>query len=141
MIQQILIRFIVIFLTKSQSKFLHLLEQMDILDKVRVPNLSCMKKKKLQIARTSAGPQIKIAVRGRGRLSQIGASRNPFRSTSTTEYSAVVFVAIFAVRPKLLRLPYIVKQRVNSGVAGEHTYVKIEHKSHLTIFCLLRSRL
>ena len=30
------------------------------------------------------------------RFSQIGASRNPFRSSSTAEYSAVVFVAIFA---------------------------------------------
>ena len=27
-------------------------------------------------------------------------SRNPFRSSSTAEYSAVVFVAIFAVWPK-----------------------------------------
>ena len=43
---------------------------------------------------------IKVAVRGCGRLSQISASRNPFRSSSTAEYSAVVFVVIFAVRPK-----------------------------------------
>ena len=43
----------------------------------------------------------KVAVRGRSPLSQIGASRNPFRSPSTAEYSAVVFVAIFAVRPKI----------------------------------------
>ena len=46
------------------------------------------------------GGHLRVAVRGRGRLSQIGASRNPFRSSSTAEYSAVVFVAIFAVRPK-----------------------------------------
>ena len=31
---------------------------------------------------------------------QIDASRNPFRSSSAAEYSAVVFVAIFAIRPK-----------------------------------------
>ena len=43
---------------------------------------------------------IKVAVRRRGRLSQIGVSRNSFRSSSTAEYSAVVIVAIFAVRHK-----------------------------------------
>ena len=31
------------------------------------------------------------------------------------------------------RLPYIVKQREISGVAGEHPYVKIEQKTHLML--------
>ena len=33
----------------------------------------------------------------------------------------------------VLRLPYIVKQREISGVAGEHPYVKIEQKTHLML--------
>ena len=46
---------------------------------------------------------IHVAVRGRGRLSQIGASRNPFRSTSTAKYSAVVFVAMSSLSSSNLK--------------------------------------
>ena len=42
----------------------------------------------------------------------------------------VSYIAYFVY---VLRLPYIVKQREISGVAGEHPYVKIEQKTHLIL--------
>ena len=49
--------------------------------------------------------------------------------TLFTCYSFLVsYIAYFVY---VLRLPYIVKQRKISGVAGEHPYVKIERNTHL----------
>ena len=51
--------------------------------------------------------------------------------TLFTCYSFLIsYIAYFVY---VLTLLYIVKQRVNSGVAGEHPYVKIEQKSHLLL--------
>ena len=51
--------------------------------------------------------------------------------TLFTCYSFLVSYIAYLVY--VLRLPYIVKQRMNSGVASEHPYVKIEQKFHLML--------